>query len=288
MVRRLLGIDDLTADEVSAILARAALHADGATRASVDGAVVALAFFQTSLRTRTGFESAALRIGGRPIVVNDRRSSDVSLPESIEDTVRVLSGYADALVVRADRPAQRLDAAIRADTPWLNGGDEAEHPSQALIDIFAMERLVGPIAGLHVAITGDVRMRAGRSLLRLLTRSRPARLTVVSDAELGASDPVVMGSGATVIDSVAALDDVDVLYAVGIPRGPEEAMRSRFRVGTPTLQVLSDRGVVLSPLPLIDEIALSARNDPRMRFFEQSDLGLFVRMALLEDLFGVG
>lgn len=284
----MLGIDDITADEVRATLVRAALHADGATGASADGAVVALAFFQASLRTRTGFESAALRIGGRAIVVNDRRSSDVSLPESIEDTVRVLSGYADALVVRADRPAARLDAAIRADTPWLNGGDEAEHPSQALIDIFAMERLVGPVADLHIAITGDLRMRAARSLVRLLTRSRPARLTVVSDRELGSSDPVVTSSGATVVDSVAELDDVDVLYAVGIPKGPGESARSRLRVGASALQALSARGVVLSPLPLIDEIALSVRDDPRMRFFEQSDLGLFVRMALLEELLGVG
>jgi aspartate carbamoyltransferase catalytic subunit len=212
----------------------------------------------------------------------------LSLPESIEDTVRVLSGYADALVVRAGRPAARLDAAIRADTPWLNGGDEAEHPSQALIDIFAMERLVAPVADLHVAITGDLRMRAGRSLLRLLTRSRPARLTVVSDPELGLSDPVVTSSGATLLDSVAELGDVDVLYAVGIPKGPGEAVRSRLRVGAPALQALSPRGVVLSPLPLIDEIALSVRDDPRMRFFEQSDLGLFVRMALLEELLGVG
>ncbi len=288
MVRRLLGINDLTSDEVRSILARAALHADGATSAGADGALISLAFFQPSLRTRTGFESAALRIGGHPIVVNDRRSSDVSLTESVEDTLRVLSGYSDALVVRAGRPAGRLDAAIRHDTPWLNGGCEAEHPSQALIDIFAIERLVGPVADLHVAITGDVRMRAARSLLRLLTRSRPGRLTVVSDPELGVSDPVVTMSGATILESVAELDDVDVLYAVGIPKGPGETVRSRLRVGQTALQALSARGVVLSPLPLIDEIALSVRDDPRMRFFEQSDLGLFVRMAMLEDLLGVG
>ncbi|KQQ07562.1 hypothetical protein [Rathayibacter sp. Leaf296] len=287
MSRRLLGIGDLTSAEIDAVLDRARVHSAGESVSTVTGAVVGLAFFQTSLRTRIGFESAAHRLGARPVTVVDRRASEASLPESIGDTVRVLSGYSDAVVVRADRPAARTDASVRLGAPWLNGGDggaAAEHPSQTLIDLFAVERLVGPVNELHVAITGDLRMRAARGLLRLLARRPPARLSVVSDGDLGLSDPVVLASGAAVVPSVRDLDSVDVLYAVGIPKGPGEAVRSRLRVDGRALETLTARGAVLSPLPIIDEIALSVRGDRRLRFFEQSDLGLFVRMALLEHV----
>ncbi len=286
MVARLRRVDDLTDADIDAILARAAVHATGRVAATGAGAVVALAFFEPSLRTRAGFAAAAHRIGAHPVETVERRSPETSLPESIEDTVRVLSGYADALVVRSSRPAARLDDAIRRDVPWVNGGDDTEHPSQALIDLFAIERLVAPLGDAHVVIAGDLRMRSARSLLRLLARRPPARLTVLSDATLGASE---LPAGAVVAGSTADLEDVDVLYAVGIPKGAaDETLRARLRVDGAALAILTPRGAVLSPMPVIDEVALSVRDDPRVRYFEQSDLALYVRMALLEHLLGVG
>ena len=288
---RLLRIAELSDRAIDSILTRAAEYADGATACTADSAIVALAFFQPSLRTRVGFASAAHRIGARPIEVVERRSPANSLPESVEDTLRVVSGYADALVVRSDQPADRSDAALPENVAWVNGGDggaDAEHPSQTLIDVFAMERLVGPLGDLHVVVTGDLRMRAARSLLRLLARRPPARLTVVSDPTLGTHEAAVREVGAVVVESLDEVEEIDALYAVGIPKGPGEAVRARLRVDTPRLARLSSRGAVLSPLPVIDEVAPGVRGDPRVRYFEQSDLALFVRMAVLEHLLGGG
>ena len=213
------------------------------------------------------------------------------MPESLADTVRTLSGYADALVVRAPEPAPTLSAAARADVPWLNAGDRgdaAEHPSQALLDVFAMERLAGPLGELHVAVCGDLRMRSARSLLALLARHQPRRLTLVTHPELteGVEVPHVLES-VTREGTDADLHDVAVLMAVGIPHGAAtEPVRSALRVDNAMLSRVPECAVVLSPMPIIDEIASPARRDPRMRYFEQSDLGLYVRIALLELLLG--
>ena len=286
--RRILGIDDLPDAEIDAVLTRAGELADGAEPASFRGSL-GLAMFETSLRTRAGFAAAAQRLGLGVIEVDARRESDVSMPESLADTVRVLSGYVDALVVRAPASAASLNAAVRPDVPWLNAGDagaEAEHPSQALIDVFAMERLSAPVAGLHVAMVGDLRMRSARSLLALLARRRPRRLSLVTDASLeeGFTLPPALDA---VSDRDGDLRDVDVVVAVGIPHATAtEPVRSALRIDAAMLAAMPERAIVLSPMPIIDEIATSARRDHRMRYFAQSDLGLYVRMALLELLLG--
>ena len=289
-VRRVLGISDLSDAEIDAVLHRAGGLASGATPLSMSG-VLGIGMFETSLRTRTGFASAAYRLGLGVIEVDARRSSEISMPESLVDTVRTLSGYADVLVVRAPGPASALSAAARSDVPWLNAGDRgrtAEHPSQALIDVFAMERLVGPVGELHVAVCGDLRMRSARSLLALLALRQPRRLTLLTHLELtdGFELPPALGP-ITSQHTHADLHDVAVLMAVGIPHGAAtEPARTALRVDNEMLTSMPSDAVVLSPMPIIDEIASPARRDHRMRYFEQSDLGLFVRIALVELLLG--
>ena len=288
--RRILGIGDLTTAEIDAVLGRADALADGAVPARLTG-VVGLGMFETSLRTRAGFSSAAQRLGLGVVEVDARRASELSMPESLSDTVRALSGYVDALVVRAPGPAATLSGAAREDVPWLNAGDRgerAEHPSQALIDVFAMERLVGPVGELRVALCGDLRMRAAQSLLALLARRPPRDTTIVSHPDIGGSGilppalaPLARHAGR------GDLHDIDVLVAVGIPHGAVgEDVRARLRVDTAMLAGMKPDAIVLSPMPIIDEIATPARRDPRMRYFVQSDLGLFIRIALLEMLLG--
>lgn len=289
--RGVLGIDDLSDAEIDAILSRAGELADGAAPATLRG-VLGVAMFETSLRTRVGFASAAHRLGLGVVEVDARRASAESMPESMTDTVRTLSGYVDALVVRAPESARTLSAAARPDVAWLNAGDRgdaAEHPSQALLDLFAVERLTGGrIADLHLAICGDLRMRSARSLLALLARRPPRRLTLMSHSELSAGfllpgplDPITSQSEHPDLAGVSAL------IALGIPHGAaSEPVRSALRVDRTMLTRLPDEAIVLSPMPIIDEIATSARRDRRMRYFEQSDLGLHVRIALLELLLG--
>lgn len=284
----LRGIADLSDARLTAVLDRAHHYASGGTSPRTS-AVVGLLFFEASLRTRAGFAAAAHRLGAGVVEVNERRSSEISMPESSTDTVRTLSGYVDVLVVRSPQPTVDLQQAARPDTGWLNAGDRglhAEHPSQALIDFFAMERILGPVEDLHVALCGDLRMRSARSLLALLARRRPRALSLVTDPSLTADFelPAALRETAGFVEP-AELEGVSVLHAVGIAhRAATEDVRRALRVDRRLLATLGPDALVMSAMPIIDEVASSVRTAPQMRYFEQSDLGLFVRMALL-DLF---
>lgn len=284
MVRAIHAVSDWSDDDIEAILLRASELMDGAVPTAVPGALIGMCFFQTSLRTRVGFEAAAHRLEARFVEAVERRSSAESMPERIEDTIRVMSGYCDTLIVRSPRLSRELAESARPRTGWLNAGDSLEHPTQSLIDVFAIERLSGPLAGARIAIVGDLRMRSVRSLLSFLGRRPPAALVVVSSTELLDRELPV---GALSIPRVVDLPDVepDVVYLAGIPHGAaSEEVRTRLRLDRSTLARFSPESVVLSPLPLIDEIASNARSDPRIRWFDQSDAGLLVRVAILERL----
>jgi aspartate carbamoyltransferase catalytic subunit len=246
--------------------------------------LVGLLFLEVSLRTRVGFAAAAARLGGQAIEVNERRASAMAMPESWADTLRVISGTVDLVVARPGRQLDRAQLRPSLASSYLNGGDvgaDSEHPSQALIDLYAIEQACGPVSQLTIAICGDLRMRAVRSLNRLFTRFPPRQLVQISDPRLQDE-----ASGVHLeCRSPWELDDVDVLYVAGIPHGGlDEPGRARLRVDRRALEALPRGAVVLSPMPVIDEIATTARADPRVRMFRQSDDAVFVRMALIETL----
>ncbi|WP_431818135.1 hypothetical protein [Gordonia jacobaea] len=280
-------VTDFRADQIDQILDRAARVKSGeAPLAITQRTIVGLAFLEPSLRTRTGFAAAAIRLGATPIEVLGLRASAVSMPESVEDTIRTLSGYADVIVARVDQPLVVPDG---VKVPVLNGGDggpAAEHPSQALIDLFALSQLPVPISQQTIAICGDLRMRAARSLLRLLAGRRPNRLVLITDPKLreGFDCPSELTE---LIDyrSLDEISDVDALYVVGIPHGAiHEEERTRLRVTVAQLDTLPSHARVYSPLPLIDEMDRTTSRHPRVRAFDQSDDGLYVRLAILEML----
>lgn len=181
--RCILCIDDLSDGDIDTVLEQAGRYAAG-VKPTRSGALIGLAFFETSLRTRVGFAAAAHQIGAATVEIDERRASEISMPESLTDTIRVISGYVDTLVVRANRPSRELAETARSDVGWLNAGDRgprAEHPSQALVDLFAIQRLRGPIDEQRIAICGDLRSRAARSFLALLARGRPQALALLTD-----------------------------------------------------------------------------------------------------------
>ena len=283
-----LSVDDLGDDDVDWVLDRARQHKAARMSASaLDGAVIGLAFFEASLRTRTGFAAAAARLGAHAIEVNALRSSDVSMPESTADTLRVLGGYCDVVVVRALEP---LAIPRGAKVPFINGCDRgpvAEPPAQAMIGLFARDQFLGGrdrLCDLKVAICGDTGMRAARSLLKLLARRPPARLILVTAPPIEGRY-VVPDAIAPVTEyrSLGDSVDVDVLYVVGMHHAAITGdAREQLVVTREHLDLLPSEAIVLSPLPLIDEMTADAVQHKKVRMFEQSDNGLFVRMALLE------
>jgi len=285
----IVGVDDLGTNEIRLILSRATdLRAD-APAGLPRPPLVGLLFLETSLRTRVGFAAAAARLGGQSIDIAERRGSAVAMPEGWADTLRVVSGNVDLVVARPGRPLDASQLRPLLVCSFLNGGDVGpcgEHPSQALIDLYAIEQARGPVAQLTIAICGDLRMRAARSLIRLLGRFPPRRLVAISDPRLGDDEVRAAGAGGIAEHRTPwDVDDVDVLYVAGIPHGAlDEPGRARLRVDRKALAALPSDAVVLSPMPVIDEISTTARSDPRIRMFQQSDDALFVRMALIEAL----
>jgi aspartate carbamoyltransferase catalytic subunit len=277
----IVGVHDLGTEEIRLILDRATSLRAGAAARLARPPLVGLLFLETSLRTRVGFAAAAARLGGQSIDIAERRGSAIAMPEGWADTLRVVSGNVDLVVARPGRPLDAAQLRPLLVGGFLNGGDAgpcAEHPSQALIDLYAIEQARGPVAQLTVAICGDLRMRAVRSLVRLLGRFPPRRLVAISDPRL---DDGSIAEHRTPWE----VDDVDVLYVAGLPHGAlDEPGRARLRVDRKVLAALPPDAVVLSPMPVIDEISTTARSDPRIRMFQQSDDAQFVRMALIEAL----
>ena len=284
MARSLISIDDLPIDELEAVLARSAELAArpvGRTPA-MSQQVLGLLFSEASLRTRAGFAVAAARAGLRFVEVHQRHETATASAESFEDTLRVAAGMVDLLVVRARQPLRPVGPHA-----MLNGGDAgegAEHPTQALLDLFAMEWMgKRPVSDLTVALCGDLGMRTARSLLKLLARRPPSHLVLIHADGQGPDPLPPVLSGICERRPSLDLDEVDVLHVVGMPhRSLPLDIRDRFILGSHHLRRLRSDAIVLSPMPVIDEIEPAARADPRVRFLEQSDLGVQVRRATLE------
>jgi len=295
--RALLAVQDLGVDEVRDILHLAQqfeASRPGASRTTCFSA--GLLFLSPSLRTRVGFAEAAIRLGGIPIDVSELRSGpEMSTGETFADTLRTVSGMVDVVVCRVPFHLDRELVATASAAPFINAGDgknggHGEHPSQALIDLLAIEDH-GPINELRVGICGDLRGRAPRSLVRLLNLVQPAALTLI--APPSRDDPgvpiSVSLSRRTFRRAEADFSELDVLYMAGLPEGEGAhrmgvEARLAFALTKDRLRTLGADAVVLSPMPVIDEIAPEVREDPRVKVFAQSDRGVSIRMALLGRL----
>ncbi len=260
------------------------------------GRLLATLFYEPSTRTRLSFESAILRLGGGVISTeNAREFSSAIKGESVEDTVRIVEGYADAIVLRHYEQGAAHRAAAVAAVPVLNAGDgPGEHPTQALLDLYTIRHELGRVDGLRVALVGDLRFgRTARSLARLLRLTQGTELFFVSPPAVPMGDDVRAELAAARVpfrdepDLAAVLPHVDVVYQTRIQRErfatPEEyeAARGVYVVDRPAMARLNPNAVVLHPLPRVDEIAPEVDADPRAAYFRQAHNGVFIRMALL-------
>lgn len=297
-MRGLLSAAELDRTCIDSLLIAAAAHADGlATRAERRQSVVGLMFFEDSLRTRVGFETAAARLGIATTVVSQlRHTAEMAVAESFEDTVRCVAPWCDALLVRHPDSEALARIAIAAATPVINCGSGAdEHPTQALIDLFAVQRIRGSIDGLRIALVGDLaHMRSAHSLLLALRCYDDVTARCIAPRGLQMPEsfagPFRTRGGTIEVDTHLRLDDVDIVYVAGLPRtsrnGVSLADQDRLRIDRQRLSCLSTHARVLCPLPRVDEIAPEVDTTPHAAYFEQSALGLPMRMAVLERILG--
>ena len=265
------------------------------------GRILATLFYEPSTRTRLSFESAMLRLGGEIISTENAREFSSALKgETVEDTVRIVGGYADGIVIRHFEQGAAARAARVSPVPILNGGDgPGEHPTQALLDLYTIHHELGTFDGLTVALVGDLRYgRAVRSLARLLGMSNGTRLIFVSPPAVPMGEDVKQSLDANGIEwrdetsLSGAVAESDVVYQTRIQRErfatPEEAhaAEGHYVITPATMRHMKDNAILLHPLPRVTEISPDVDDDPRAAYFRQARNGVFVRMALLSDLLG--
>ena len=280
------------------------------------GKVLGNVFYEPSTRTNCSFQAAMLRLGGTTIAVNESTSS-VAKGETLSDTVRSLESYCDALVLRHPTKGSAREAAEAMRKPLLNAGDGVgEHPTQALLDLFTVvdaHPCAGGVAGgggggggglglggLRLTLLGDLKHgRTVHSLALLAARvAAPPRLAFCAPASLGMPDEVTAaltekGVAFDTHDSLAAaLPQSDVLYVTRVQkeRFPSaeayDAVRGAYVVDRKALDSAPKDCIVMHPLPRVDEIATDVDADPRAKYFEQMENGMYVRMALLALVLG--
>lgn len=263
----------------------------------LDGKVIAVMFYEPSTRTRLSFETAALRLGAKVIgAENAGEFSSAAKGETIQDTVKVIAGYADAMVMRHKSVTSAQDAASVNKIPILNGGSgKGEHPTQALLDLFTIRDKKGRLDNIKLAILGDlVYGRTIHSLIKLMSLYDNVEIYGLSKEAFELPEEYIdmLKERGIEYKKCRSFDelpkDIDVLYHTRIQRERFEGDfgKEEYIIDQKVLDTFSENTIVMHPLPRVDEISEKIDDDPRACYFEQAHNGLFVRMALLLQVLG--
>jgi aspartate carbamoyltransferase catalytic subunit len=265
----------------------------------LNGQVMAALFYEPSTRTRLSFEAAMLRLGGSTMGTdNAREFSSAAKGETLEDTIRIVSGYADVIVLRHNEEGAARRAAAVSSVPVINAGDgPGQHPTQALLDLYTIRDEIGRIDGIRIAMVGDLANgRTVRSLTYLLSKFRDIRICFVAPPQVAMREDIKDHldehhvAWVETQDLDAVLPQVDVVYQTRIQkeRFSDEAsylaLKGVYRIDAATLARMRKEAIVMHPLPRVDEIAPEVDADPRAAYFRQARNGLYIRMALLDRL----
>jgi len=257
------------------------------------GKTLGYIFFEPSTRTRLSFQAAMALIGGTSLGIADVSSSSVQKGESLSDTVKVMSGYADVLVLRHPLDGSSRFSAEISQKPIINGGSGTEeHPTQAIQDLFTIKREKKKIDGLKIGIVGDLKYgRTVYSLLHGLCNYNvdvhlisPESLKIRNDSTYDIKKQLSY-TESTSLDEY--IDDLDVLYMTRIQkeRFPDEEeyvkMRGSYVIGSDMVKKMKDDAIILHPLPRIDEISADVDNTNQAKYFDQAEYGKYTRAALL-------
>ena len=263
------------------------------------GKKLATCFYEPSTRTRLSFEAAMLNLGGSVLGFSSADSSSASKGESVSDTIRVISSYADICAMRHPKEGAPLVASQRSLIPVINAGDGGhQHPTQTLTDLFTIRSLRGEIKDLTIGLCGDLKFgRTVHSLINALVRYPGIKFVLISPEELRVPEYIredVLDKNGYEYKEVDTLDDVmgelDILYMTRVQRerffNEEDYIRLKdFFILTPEKMRLAKKDMmVLHPLPRVNEISVDVDDDPRAMYFTQAKYGVFIRMALILTL----
>ncbi len=267
-----------------------------------EGKKLATLFYEPSTRTRLSFEAAMLNLGGKVLGFSSADSSSASKGESVADTIRVISSYADICAMRHPKEGAPTVAAMYSEIPVINAGDGGHnHPTQTLTDLITIKILTGRLDNLTIGMCGDLKFgRTVHSLINAMVRYPNVRFILISPNELTIPDYLraeVLDAGN--IDYVETnqleqyMPELDILYMTRVQRerffNEEDYIRLKdsFILDASKLQYARKDMYILHPLPRVNEISTEVDNDPRAVYFKQAKYGVYVRMALIMNLLGL-
>ena len=299
-MRHLIDFGDLSRQEWDTLYARASQIIDNPQQ-FIDvcrGRVAANLFYEPSTRTNFSFQTAMLRLGGTVFGFADPNSSSVAKGETLKDTIKMVSGYADVIVMRTPWEGAAKAASLYSHVPVVNAGDGGHmHPTQTMADLTTITRLRGGVDGLCLGLCGDLKNgRTVHSLIKAMAKFRDIKFFLISPRELAVPDymRVFMREHNMWFTEVTGLEAVipqlDVLYMTRIQKerfvDPLEYERNRgiYILTRRKLERAKEHMLVMHPLPRVDEIAVDVDDDPRAVYFLQARYGMFARMSLLSDL----
>ena len=262
------------------------------------GKKLATCFYEPSTRTRLSFEAAMLNLGGSVLGFSDAGSSSASKGESVSDTIRVISAYADICAMRHPKEGAPMVAASKSQIPVINAGDGGhQHPTQTLTDLLTIRSLKGRLGNFTIGLCGDLKFgRTVHSLIDALTRYENVNFIFISPEELRVPDynTDMLNEKNIPYEEVIRLDDVlpqlDMLYMTRVQRerffNEEDYIRLKdFYILTKEKMALASKDMlVLHPLPRVNEISVEVDDDERAVYFKQAKYGVYVRMALIATL----
>ena len=303
-MRHLLNPLDFSVEETNELLALASdIEHNLKKYAHVcDGKKLATLFYEPSTRTRLSFESAMLSLGGSVLGFSSANSSSAAKGESVADTIRMISCYADIAAMRHPKEGSALVASMHSQIPVINAGDGGhQHPTQTLTDLMTIRSLKGRLDNLTIGLCGDLKFgRTVHSLINAMVRYQNVRFVLISPDELKVPeyirDDVLRAKGIEfkeVSNLDEAIPELDILYMTRVQKerffNEEDYIRLKdsYILDKAKMALAKDDMYVLHPLPRVNEISTEVDDDPRAAYFKQAQYGVYVRMALIMTLLEV-
>ncbi len=303
-MQHLVNILDLTTSEIDELIevAKDILANPEKYQEACRHKILATLFFEPSTRTRLSFESAMLSLGGNVLGFSDSSSSSSAKGESLADTITMVSGYSDIIVMRHPKEGSPIVASEHTTVPIINAGDGGHyHPTQTLTDLLTIKSELGHFDGLTVGLCGDLKYgRTVHSLISAMSRYENVRFVLISPEELKLPSFVkqtyIKDAGLPYTQSTSlenVIGDLDILYMTRIQRErfPDEEdylrLKDSYILDEAKMKLAKPDMIVLHPLPRVNEISTGVDSDPRALYFKQAYNGKFIRMALIMKLLGI-
>lgn len=267
-----------------------------------DGKILATLFYEPSTRTRLSFESAMIRLGGKCLGFASADNSSAAKGESVSDTIRIVSCYADICAMRHPKEGAPLVASLVSGIPVINAGDGGhQHPTQTLTDLLTIHSMKERLNNLTIGLCGDLKFgRTVHSLISALVRYEGIRFVLISPDELRVPDYIrndVLKANHVEFEEVTKLEDalpnLDLLYMTRVQKerffNEEDYVRMKdfYILDKSKMDLAKPDMLVLHPLPRVNEISVEVDNDPRAAYFKQAQYGVYARMALILTLLGI-